>query len=118
MSEPRQAGTVTRWLNIKLRILRGLPDWNEHSILLWAAAAGAVGALATILFRETVHLIQLLFTQQQGGLVSAAMALPLWQRVLVPTVGALIAGYVLVLTRRLSGPRAAPDYMEAIAIGD
>jgi hypothetical protein len=85
MSGPRPAGTATRWLGIKLRFLRGLPDWNEHSILLWAAGAGAAGALATILFRETIHLVQLLFTQQQGGLVSAAMALPLWQRVLVPT---------------------------------
>jgi CIC family chloride channel protein len=87
-------------------------------MLVWAAVIGALGALATVVFRESLSVVLWLFTQHDRGLVEAAMSLPAWQRVLVPTVGGLLAGSVLMLARRLPQARSAPDYMEAIAIGD
>ncbi|MBS0449193.1 MAG: ClcB-like voltage-gated chloride channel protein [Proteobacteria bacterium] len=87
-------------------------------MLLWAALAGVAGAFATVAFRETVHGVEWLLTRQTGGLVQAAMALPWWQRLLTPAVGGLLAGLALIVFDRLPKAKLAPDYMEAVAIGD
>jgi CIC family chloride channel protein len=99
-------------------LVERLPAWGPNSMLLWAALAGAAGALATVAFREVVRGVQWLLTHESGGLVQAAMALPWWQRLLTPALGGLLAGALLAWFRRLPGSKTAPDYMEAVAIGN
>jgi len=88
------------------------------SIVFWAALVGFCGALVSVLFREGIHLLELLFTGERLGLVHAASDLVWWHRAIVPLFGGLLAGLVLHLTgRALTSPRAV-DYMEAVLVGD
>lgn len=105
-------------LGIRLRLMERLLPRRENALWLWAALTGVLGALATVAFRETIALVEWAFTHHRGGLVAAASALPIWQRALIPPLGGLLAGGVLMVARRLPGAQSAPDYMEAIAAGD
>ena len=93
-------------------------DWQV--MLLWSIAAGLLGALATELFRFALFRLDRLVLGQGGSLVAIALHLPPWQRVLVPTVGGLLAGGLLMLAqaRRGNAPHAKSDYMEATVLGD
>src|ERR1700754_2978549 len=62
---------------------------------LWAAAAGAIAASATLAFRWLTTRIEWLFTRQSNGLVDAARAIAAWERPLVCAAGGLLAGLVL-----------------------
>ena len=87
-------------------------------IIFWAALVGVGGALASVLFREGIRLLELAFTGQAAGLVNGAAALVWWHRALVPLVGGALSGWVLyVLGSRLVSLKVI-DYMEAILVGD
>lgn len=86
--------------------------------LLWQAAlAGALGALAIVAFRSVLAACETLLYGHDDGLVAAAAGLsPLW-RILIPTLGGLLAGLLIIPARRIN-TAAAPDYMEAISLRD
>ncbi|MGH8327439.1 MAG: chloride channel protein [Steroidobacteraceae bacterium] len=88
-------------------------------IIFWAALTGFLGALATVAFRESLRLLERIFTgQHEQGLVNAAIELVWWHRMAIPIVGGLLAGAVLYWAGRvLTVPRAV-DYMEAVLVGD
>jgi len=89
------------------------------SDLLFAAVLGVAGALATILFRELLYLIEsLLADEPRNGLVSLARSLAPWQRVTVPLVGGFVAGLILQKGLVLARGSATGDYMEAVRVGD
>ena len=57
-------------------------------MLLAAAAVGVLGALATMVFREGLELMQILLGRQPAhGMVSLAHSLPTWERLLLPAAG-------------------------------
>lgn len=103
------------------RVFR-LPE--GHTMLLWGALAGAIGALATIAFRDAISALQYLIAGQQTdrivshSMVEMARHLSWYWRLVLPAVGGLIAGGFTVLARRLDRPGTGPDYMDAIALGD
>ncbi|KAF1045959.1 MAG: Voltage-gated ClC-type chloride channel ClcB [Herbaspirillum frisingense] len=105
------------WLKYRLRVLNACRVSENHSMLLWGALAGFVGALATIAFRECIALLQSLLTGQNGSFVDIAKGLPWYMRVLLPTCGGVVAGLFLVWAKRTPAG-AGGDYMEAVAIGD
>jgi len=88
---------------------------------LWAAAAGALAAAATIGFRWLIQQVEWLATGSTQGFVNAARALPAWQRPIVCTVGGLIAGLVLQRGARwaAAGPKGDHhvDYVDAARLG-
>jgi CIC family chloride channel protein len=87
-------------------------------IVFWAALVGIAGALASVVFREGLRLLELLFTGQSTSLVHAASQLVWWRRMLLPLFGGILAGLVLHLAGRvLTSPRVV-DYMEAVLVGD
>lgn len=87
-------------------------------IVFWAALIGVCGALCSVVFREGIRLLELLFTGQNQGLVHAAEHLTWWHRAIVPVMGGVLAGLVLhFLGRRLASAHAV-DYMEAVLVGD
>ncbi len=90
---------------------------DDRWLLLWAALIGVVGALATVAFHEAMALAERLATGHPGGLVSAAQALPMWQRAITPALGGLAAGLILWLARRINHGRKQSEYLEAIAVG-
>ena len=105
------------WLKYRLRVLNACRVSENHSMLLWGALAGFVGALATIAFRESIALLQLLLTGHSGSFVEIAKGLPWYMRTLLPTAGGIVAGLFLVWAKRVPAG-AGGDYMEAVAIGD
>jgi chloride channel protein, CIC family len=87
-------------------------------IVFWAALIGIGGALSSVLFRELVHLFEILFTGQSQSLVHAAAELVWWHRALVPVIGGVLAGAVLYFSGRALAAAHAVDYMEAVLVGD
>jgi CIC family chloride channel protein len=105
------------WFETSFGRLRRIAFSEAHSMLLWAAAAGLVGALATHVFREGIRVVEELLTGHSGSLVELAKRLPWYLRLCMPAIGGVVAGCFLVLSNRLA-TKVSSDYMEAIAIGD
>ena len=90
-------------------------EWQRTLAL--AACVGVTGALATLGFRAGLQLAEHLLYGPVGGLVEAAATLHWWERLLVPCVGGLLAGLVLLLSQRLTKGAPHGDYMEAVVLG-
>ena len=108
---------LTTLLKLRARLQRLFHFSDEHTMLLWAAVVGLLGALATIGFREGIRGAQWLIARQSGSEVEIAKMLPWTLRLLLPAAGGVLAGLFLLLARHFA-TRTASDYMEAIAIGD
>lgn len=65
-----------------------------------------------------MHALEWVLTGESGSFVLAAEGLPPWQRLVIPTLGGVVAGAVLALAPRFLHGRAPSDYMEAISTGD
>ncbi|MGC1817918.1 MAG: chloride channel protein, partial [Casimicrobiaceae bacterium] len=123
MAEPDEAGPHKPGLRARLQRwwLLGIERYGfegTHINLVWAAVLGFTGALATIAFREGIHLVQVLLSEHSKSLVETARSLAWWQRLILPAGGGMAAGLILQAARRFIGAHTAPDYMEAIVIGD
>jgi len=105
-----------RWLT-RVRLLF-LGHEELIGLVFWAALTGFCGALASVLFREGIRLVEWLLTGQTAGLVETASGLQAWHRVITPVIGGVAAGLVLHYGARLLGRRRAVDYMEAVVVGD
>lgn len=85
-------------------------------MLFWAAAAGVLGALATILFHYGIYALQWLVSGQSGSIVRTIESLPWYGRLLFPVAGGFVAGCLLWLAEK-NQSKASSDYMEAVVIG-
>jgi chloride channel protein, CIC family len=94
---------------------RGPLDFFE-STYFWAAIVGLCGAITSVAFREALAGLQFVFLGDKGPLELVANRLSLWERVLVPTAGGLVAGAILLLARRWAGKRL--DFMEVVVLGN
>ncbi len=90
---------------------------ESYSMLFWAIFAGIAGALATMVFRQGILGMQWLLGKQNLSVIQMAESLPWFVRVLLPTLGGLLAGGILVLAQHYKNG-APSDYMESIAFGD
>jgi chloride channel protein, CIC family len=115
--QAREIARIPLSLLTRLRlILFGHEDLA--GIIFWATLVGICGALASVAFRESIRLLELVFTGQASGLVSGALQLVWWHRVLVPVIGGALAGWALyILGSRFISLKVA-DYMEAVLVGD
>ncbi|RUP35584.1 MAG: voltage-gated chloride channel ClcB [Curvibacter sp.] len=107
-----------RWLTVRAGLQRFFRIAEWQWMLGWAVVAGVLGALATESFRWSLQRLDHLLLGQGGSLVALARSLPAWERVLVPTLGGVLAGVLLMLARRAANPQAHSDYMEATVLGD
>jgi CIC family chloride channel protein len=87
-------------------------------IIFWAALVGICGALASVAFRESIRLLELMFTGQASGLVNGASQLVWWHRAFVPVIGGALAGWVLYILGSKFISLKVSDYMEAVLVGD
>jgi CIC family chloride channel protein len=115
--QAREIARIPLSLLTRLRlILFGHEDLA--GIIFWAALVGVCGALASVAFRESIRLLELVFTGQASGLVHGASSLVWWHRAFVPVIGGALAGWVLyILGSRFISLKVA-DYMEAVLVGD
>jgi chloride channel protein, CIC family len=86
--------------------------------LFLAALVGVAGGLCAAAFREAMLGMQWLLTGHTGSLVGISLALEWWQRLLVPTLGGLMAGLTLHFGARFVNGQKSTDYMEALAVGN
>jgi CIC family chloride channel protein len=86
-------------------------------MLLVAAAIGFIGALAVESFRLAMAALIHLYSRHEH-LVAVAADLPLWARVVVPTLGAAAGGLLMWAGHRWIRRPRGPEYMEAVRIGD
>jgi CIC family chloride channel protein len=114
---PQIYNRLLRLLRWRLWILEKLRPSPWQETLAYAAVAGMLGALVALLFRNGVDLIHRLLTGNREGIVDSFRELDWWQRLLVPAVGGLMAGLVLLFGKRLHRGQSSTDYMEAILIG-
>lgn len=108
---------LMRLLRWRLWIQEKLQPTDWQITLLWAAVAGFLGALVSLLFSVFAEGIHELLTGQHAGVVETMTLLPWWARILVPAAGGLLAGVTLLLGKRLARGQSSTDYMEAIVIG-
>ncbi|HUX74296.1 MAG TPA: ClcB-like voltage-gated chloride channel protein [Steroidobacteraceae bacterium] len=88
------------------------------AIVFWAALVGILGAFASVLFREGIHLFQWLLTGEYGSLEQVASDRVGIRRALVPMVGGLAAGLLLQYGSKFFAAKRSVDYMEAVVVGD
>src|SRR5436190_2140475 len=108
---------LLRLLRWRVWIQEKLQPTEWQVTLLWAAAVGFLGALASIVFTTLTESIYMWFGKTGLGIDEVMTQLPTWARVAVPTLGGVAAGLVLMFGQRLTRAQSSTDYMEAIAIG-
>jgi CIC family chloride channel protein len=109
---------LMRLLRLRLWIQERLQPTEWQVTLLWAALAGFLGALASLLFTGLAEGVHDWFGYSGLGVVESMRQLPWWGCLLVPALGGACAGMVLLLGQRLAPGQSSTDYMEAIAIGN
>ena len=92
---------------------------NEEAFhLVLAAFIGIIGGLVNLAFLKLVGLVQLIVFQQVGDPAVLAQELGLFRRIIVPTLGGLLAGSVLLLRSHLSDIEKPTNVLEVVAVGD
>ena len=114
---------ILRWIVVQLLRLRvwvtdtGPGDiWNSN--YFWAVLVGLCGACSSVLFREALNHLQELFLHYDGPLDTVTSPLPWWCRLLVPAVGGVLAGTILLLGQKWSTAGQSADFMEAVVLGN
>jgi len=99
--------------------------WRERLVpkeeavnLVLAAVIGVIGGLVNVFFFYAGEMVQRIFLMQPGDPVSEEQSFAPLQRLLVPTLGGLIAGLILQWGLRLVGRQGTSDLLEAVVAGD
>jgi len=107
------------------RHLQGALRWREKLVLqeeafhlVIAGIVGVLGGLVNLFFFWAGEMVQRLFMAQTGDPVEAAEMFTTTQRLLVPTLGGLVAGLILYWGFRLIGPQGSSDMLEVVVAGD
>lgn len=124
-ASPAELGSGTRRLvRARIWLAEHLRIGELQSTLFWAAVIGLIGAWISIGFREATEWLHRLLAgpeiavHHNEGYVDTFRAMPLWQRLAVPTMGGLLAGLTLMFGRRFQARENSTDYMEAVVVGD
>src|SRR5438128_11176789 len=93
---------LLRLLRWRVWIQEKLQPTEWQVTLLWAAVAGFLGGLASMVFTGLTEDVYDWFGSRNLGIVDSISQLPTWARVLVPTLGGTCAGLVLMSGQRLT----------------
>jgi CIC family chloride channel protein len=105
-------------LSLPQRLRPYLPQDKALLILILGGLTGVGGALAVLLFRLALVGLHDFFAPGSSGMVGMAKALPWWGRLLLPTIGGLLAGLLLDYGPKLTSSKGSTSYLEAITLGD
>ena len=100
-------------------------QWREKLVpreeafhLLLAAIVGVIGGLVNVFFYYSSELFQTLFLGHPGDPVREEQSFAPLEKLLVPTLGGLIAGLILQEGLRWVGRQGTSDMLEAVVAGD
>ncbi len=92
---------------------------NEEAFhLVLAAFIGVIGGFVNLVFFFLVNLVQWIVFKQTGSPAILAQELSPIYRIIIPTLGGLLAGSVLLLRAHLSGNKKVTNVLEVVAVGD
>ena len=92
---------------------------NEEAFhLVLAAFIGVIGGLVNLVFLFLVNSIQWIVFRQSDSPAVLAQGLTPFERIIIPILGGLLAGLVLLLRTHLSGSKKVTNVLEAVAVGD
>jgi len=91
---------------------------EEALHLCMAGVIGVLGGLTALVYSRANDFVRLLGLGSTGDLVEIAEGASDLQRLLVPTVGGVVAGLVLYLGLRLLGNPGLSNLLEAVVAGD
>ena len=109
---------VVQLLRLRVWITEKVPGDIWESAYPWAVAVGVAGACSSVAFREALSSLQQLLLGKSGPLDEASTTLPWWGRVLMPTLGGVLAGTVLLFGQRWREAGKSSDFMEAVVLGN
>ena len=105
-------------LRLRLWLTERLSPGESVVTYCWAAAVGCLGGLSGPAFRGLCDRVQWVLTDSRLEIVAAAESMAWWHRLLVPTIGGILAGLALHFGLRLVRNLPSQDYMESVTIGD
>ncbi|MFM0089294.1 ClcB-like voltage-gated chloride channel protein [Paraburkholderia sediminicola] len=105
-------------MNLRLWFAERARPSDSHLYSLWAIPIGIVGAFATVAFRESIDGIQTVIFGQFGDPAYLAGTISWYARLLVPSLGGVVAGIFLALASRAAPKVVHSEYMEAVTIGN
>src|SRR5262245_54428713 len=92
---------------------------NEETLhLILAGIVGVLGGLVNLWFYASVELAMTLILPRPGEVVEIAVALPWWERLIIPAVGGIGAGLVLYWGLNLVGNQGASNILEVVVSGN
>ena len=119
------SGLLRQARNFLRRHWLGALRWREQLVfkeeafdLLLAGVVGVLGGLVNLFFFYAGEMVQRTYLSQTGDPVQTAEMLTTTQRLLVPTLGGLVAGLILYWGFRLIGPQGSSDLLEVVVVGD
>ncbi len=99
--------------------LRGKIEPTEEAFhLVLAGVVGVIGGLANLGYYHGMESAKTLFLHHSGDPVEVAEILSPWLRILIPTIGGLVAGLVLHWGLRLVGRQGSTNLLEVVVAGD
>ena len=101
-----------------MKLINRMMANEEVFHLVLAAIIGVIGGFVNRAFLELVALIQWIVFQKSGDSAVLAQDLSAFLRILVPTLGGILAGMVLLLRSHLSGIQKPTNVLEVVAVGD
>lgn len=112
------AGLAGRPERMVDRSRTGLATVGQLKLLVLAVGVGLVGGLAAVLLRAAAMALPALVWPADPNLAHAVAAAPTAWKLAIPVVGAVIAGLVLWVGARWSGPVRGWDILEAVVLRD
>ncbi len=91
---------------------------EEGLHLAIAGCVGVIGGLVNIFFFYAIENVKLFVLRRPGDPVEVAEEMAVWQIVLIPALGGLVAGIVLHWGLRLIGRQGASNLLEVVVAGD
>lgn len=100
-------------------IVRDWFRWSEETLhLVLGGIVGVLAGMANWAYFLCNQLLQLLLMGSTGDLLTAASQMTVWQRLLIPTVGGLAAGFALYWGLRLLRSPGLTNLLEVVVAGD
>ncbi|EEF61864.1 ClcB-like voltage-gated chloride channel protein [Pedosphaera parvula] len=91
---------------------------EEAFHLVLAGGVGVIGGFVNLVFHYGIDISQQLFLHRSGDIVAVAEKVPPLERLVISTVGALLAGVVLYWGLRLVGKQGSSNILEVVVASD